>query len=46
MIAQRNKKIVEFFARPISQVNKQYFKYKMIDLPEEYRALIKEKTDN
>ena len=26
MVAQRNKKIVEFFSRPIAQVNKPFFK--------------------
>ena len=43
IIADRNKKIVEFFSRPIAQVNKQFFKTKMADkLAPEYRAMIME----
>ena len=45
-IADRNRKIVEFFAKPISQVNKQFFKQKLHDkLPAELLCLIKEVQD-
>ena len=46
IIADRNKKIVEFFSRPISQVNKGYFKLILQDnLNREYSVLIKEIND-
>ena len=45
-IAERNKKVVEFFSKPISQVNKQFFKQKLQDkLPAELLCLIKEVAD-
>ena len=47
IIADRNSKIIEFFSRPISQVNKPYFKQKMVEnLNEEVIFNIKEIADN
>jgi hypothetical protein len=43
IIAERNRKIIEFFSRPISQVNKQYFKQLLLmQLPENLYANVKE----
>jgi len=47
IIADRNSKIIEFFSRPISQVNKPYFKLKINEqLTEEVIVNIKEIADN
>ena len=46
MVSERNRKIMEFFARPISQVNQTFFKEKLEDgLPLECRHLIQQVQD-
>ena len=46
-IQDRNRKIVEFFSRPIAQVNRQYFKRQLTEsLPDEQRVLIQEIFDS
>ena len=43
IIADRNRKIIEFFSRPVAQVNKQFFKRMIADkLNDHDNALIKE----
>lgn len=46
-VANRNRKIIEFFSRPIAQLNKEVFRQKIAEkLSSEQRAIIKEVTDN
>jgi hypothetical protein len=47
IIAERNSKVMEFFSRPISQVNKPYFKLKILEiLSEDIQLNIKEIAEN
>ena len=47
VVSHRNKKIIEFFSKPISQVNRQFFTMKLNDkLAPELRPLVQEISDD